>query len=115
MKTALLDTNFLLALAWPNHQHHGAAHAWFAAHSKKHWATFAATLLHQWTRLKNHQFWPSPAADDPALFAHSVGHQQVNDAWLVAAAIHNAGYLATFDTRLTIHAIEPARVFIIPG
>lgn len=140
MKTALLDTNVLLALAWPNHQHHGAAHAWFAAHSKKDWATCAATqlgfirlssnpaytanavspgdaatLLQQWTRLKKHRFWPSPAADDPDLFAHSVGHQQVNDAWLVAAAIHNAGYLATFDTRLTIHAIEPARVFIIPG
>ena len=32
MKAALLDTNVLLALAWPNHQHHAQAHAWFAAH-----------------------------------------------------------------------------------
>jgi predicted nucleic acid-binding protein len=34
VKAALLDTNVLLALARPNHQHHAQAHAWFAAGSK---------------------------------------------------------------------------------
>ncbi|MCC6764048.1 MAG: hypothetical protein IT293_05225 [Deltaproteobacteria bacterium] len=45
MKAALLDTNVLLALAWPNHQHHSAAHGWFAARAKKGWATCAFTQL----------------------------------------------------------------------
>jgi len=27
----LLDINVLLALAWPNHVHHGPALTWFAA------------------------------------------------------------------------------------
>jgi hypothetical protein len=45
MKVALLDTNVLLALAWPNHQHHGPAHTWFAQHAKKGRATCAFTQL----------------------------------------------------------------------
>jgi toxin-antitoxin system PIN domain toxin len=42
---ALLDTNVLLALAWPNHQHHAAAHAWFAQNASTGWATCALTQL----------------------------------------------------------------------
>ncbi|MFN0130032.1 MAG: hypothetical protein ACKV19_25485 [Verrucomicrobiales bacterium] len=45
MKPALLDTNVLLALAWPNHQHHAQAHTWFSANAKKGWATCALTQL----------------------------------------------------------------------
>lgn len=96
MKAVLLDTNFLLALAWPNHQHHALAHAWFAAHAKKGWASCAFTrlgfirlssnpaytanavspqeaamLLQQWTRLKGHRFWSSPAAEDPAIYVRA--------------------------------------------
>ncbi|MDB6039699.1 MAG: hypothetical protein JWM99_3540 [Verrucomicrobiales bacterium] len=41
LKTALLDTNVLLALAWPNHQHHAVAHRWFAKHTEQGWATCA--------------------------------------------------------------------------
>jgi toxin-antitoxin system PIN domain toxin len=92
VKSALLDTNVLLALAWPNHQHHAPAHGWFAATAKKGWATCAftqlgfirlsanpaytanavspqeaAALLQQWTRLKTHRFWNSPAADGRAI------------------------------------------------
>lgn len=138
MKAALLDTNVLLALAWPNHQHHSQAHGWFAAHAKRGWATCAftqlgfirlsanpaytanavspreaATLLRQWTRLKGHRFWSSPAADDPALYARAVGHQQVNDAWLVEVARRNGGRLATLDTRLPVHALEAGLVEVI--
>jgi predicted nucleic acid-binding protein len=29
VKVALPDANVLLALAWPNHQHHERAHGWF--------------------------------------------------------------------------------------
>ena len=138
MKSALLDTNVLLALAWPNHQHHAEAHGWFASQAKKGWATCAftqlgfirlssnpaytanavspqdaATLLQQWTKLKGHRFWPSPAADAPAIYSRAIGHQQVNDAWLVEVARHNAGHLVTLDTRLSVHAIKNGLVEVI--
>ena len=138
MKAALLDTNVLLALAWPNHQHHAPAHEWFRIQSKRGWATCAVTqlgfirlsanpsytpnavspqdaaaLLQQWTRLKGHHFWVSPAADDPAIYARALGHQQVNDAWLVEVARHNRGTLVTLDTRLPGHADAPGLVEVI--
>lgn len=138
MKPALLDTNVLLALAWPNHQHHAQSHAWFAAGAKKGWATCAftqlgfirlssnpaytgnavspqeaATLLQQWTRLKTHRFWSSPAAEDPAIYSRAIGHQQVNDAWLVEVARRNSGRLVTLDTRLPAHALEAGLVEVI--
>lgn len=138
MKAALLDTNVLLALAWPSHQHHAEAHAWFAAHARKGWATCAftqlgfirlssnpaytadavsprdaATLLQQWTRLKGHRFWASPAADEPVTYARAIGHQQVNDAWLVKVARQNSGRLVTLDTRLPVHALEAGQVEVI--
>src|SRR4051812_28371737 len=113
---ALLDTNVLLALAWPNHQHHAAAHGWFAKHGPAGWATCALTQL-SFVRLSSnpaytpssvapaeaalllqemithpaHEFWPSPPAADSAIFAHALGHQQVNDAWLVEVVRRCAG------------------------
>ncbi len=131
MKLPLLDTNVLLALAWPNHQHHAKAHAWFAAHAKRGWATCAftqlgfvrlssnpaysrdavspqdaAALLQQWTQHKSHRFWNSPAAESPAIYLRALGHQQVNDAWLVEVARKNKGRLVTLDTHLSAHALE---------
>ncbi len=131
MKVPLLDTNGLLALAWPNHQHHAKAHEWFATQAKRGWATCAftqlgfvrlssnpaysreavspqeaAALLRQWTRHKAHHFWSSPAADMPAIYLRALGHQQVNDAWLVEVARKNKGRLITLDTHLSAHAVE---------
>jgi len=131
VKLPLLDTNVLLALAWPNHQHHAKAHAWFAVHAKRGWTTCAftqlgfvrlssnpayssdavtpqdaAALLQQWTRHKGHRFWNSPAADSPAIYLRALGHQQVNDAWLVEVARKNKGRLVTLDTHLSAHALE---------
>jgi len=138
VKTVLLDTNVLLALAWPNHQHHGPAHAWFAAHSKKGWATCAftqlsfirlssnpaytssavspqdaAALLQQWTRLKTHRFWTSPKADNPATYALAIGYQQVNDAWLVEVARQNEGRLLSLDRRIPAHSVDAALVEVL--
>ncbi len=45
MKAALLDIYLLLALAWPDHQRHAAAHGWFARESRYGWATCAFTQL----------------------------------------------------------------------
>jgi uncharacterized protein len=138
MSAALLDTNVLLALAWPNHQHHAEAHAWFAANAKKGWATCAFTelgfirlssnpaytpiavspreaagLLQKWIKQKGHRFWPSPGANHPAIYARALGHQQVNDAWLVEVARQNSGRIVTLDTRLSAHAPADGLVVVI--
>lgn len=138
MKIALLDTNVLLALAWPNHQHHAQAHAWFNLEAKNGWATCAftqlgfvrlssnpaytptavtpqeaAALLQQWTQLKTHRFWNSPPADDPALYTCAIGHQQVYDAWLVEVTRRNSGRLVTLDIRLPAHARQDGCVEVI--
>jgi predicted nucleic acid-binding protein len=55
----------------------------------------------------------SPAADAPAIYVHAIGHQQVNDAWLVQVARHNRGRLVTFDNRLRAHAIDAGQVEVI--
>jgi predicted nucleic acid-binding protein len=49
----------------------------------------------------------------PAIYARALGHQQVNDAWLVNVARKNSGRLVTLDTRLPVHALEAGRVEII--
>jgi toxin-antitoxin system PIN domain toxin len=134
----LLDTNVLLALAWPNHQHHGLARKWFGQEAKSAWATCAVTelgvvrlssnpaysgeavspreaahLLQRFCAHPAHRFWPSPPASRPELFEHAIGHQQVTDAWLVAAAIHNKGRLATLDRRLRAHDPQGKLVVVI--
>lgn len=126
---AVLDTNVLLALAWPNHQHHAKAHAWFGKNARSGWATCAftqlgfirlssnpaytpgsvtpaeaAALLSELTTHRSHRFWPSPPAAKSAIFIRALGHQQVNDAWLVEVARKNRGRLVTLDTRLPVHA-----------
>lgn len=138
MKAALPDANVLLALAWPNHQHHAQAHMWFAEHAEKGWATCAFTqlafvqlssnpaytshavfpqdaaeLLQQWTQLRSHRFWTSTPADRPAIYARALGHQQVNGAWLVDVARQNKGCIVTLDTRLPVHSTEAGLVELI--
>lgn len=127
-KVALLDTNVLLAMAWPNHQHHAVAQSWFSKKSKNGWATCAFTqlgfirlssnpafspdavspreaaqLLQQWVELKSHHFWNSPAAVEENIYANAIGHQQVNDAWLIEAARVNKGKLVALDSRILAH------------
>jgi hypothetical protein len=135
---ALLDVNVLLALAWPNHQHHGAAHAWFHREAGRGWATCALTqlgfirlssnpaytsapatpreaarLLGQLTAHTAHHYWAAlaePASND---FERALGHQQVVDAYLVSVAERHHGRLVTFDQRTTVHANRPAAVYVI--
>jgi len=122
---SLLDVNVLVALAWPNHVHHGAARAWFAASSAEGWATCPLTqtgfvrissharitpdartprqaieLLRRLTALPGHVFWEddvSIARPDPLDPDRIVGHRQVTDAHLLALALRRAGRLVTFD------------------
>lgn len=121
----LLDINVLIALAWPNHIHHGEAHAWFSKVGRESWSTCPITqlgfvrissnpkiireavsprdalaVLEQIIALPGHQFWPDAIApaDAPLLSSLAlVGHRQVTDAYLLALAQHHKGKLATFD------------------
>jgi toxin-antitoxin system PIN domain toxin len=130
MAVALLDVNVLLALAWPTHFHHAAAHRWFAAQRKKRWATTTSTQL-GFLRLSvqpavvkvsvsfrdacsalessmsahEHEFWPVdyPVSDMlPEIRSRVMGHQQVSDALLLDLAIRKSGKLATFDQRIRV-------------
>ena len=138
MKPALLDDNVLLALAWPNHQHHTDAHAWFAREAKHEWATIgftqlafirlssnsaytanavtpreAAALLRDLLSHKHHRFWPSPPGAGSEIYAQAIGHQQVNDAYLVQVARQQKGRLITFDQRLKAHDQGAGLVYTI--
>jgi toxin-antitoxin system PIN domain toxin len=135
---ALLDTNVLVALVWPNHQFHAAAHRWFGAEAKYGWATCALTqlgfvrlssnpaftpravrppeaaaLLSELVSHKQHRFWPSPEARIARIFLQTLGHQQVNDAYLVSLAQRQKGRLITFDGRVPAHAENKDVVTVI--
>ena len=89
MKPYLLDTNVLIALAWPNHVHHREALAWFGAKAAGGFRTCPITqtgfvrissnpaftanpprpgeaiaLLQRITRLPGHGFWRDECAAD---------------------------------------------------
>lgn len=118
----------LVALAWPNHMHHAAAHRWFGAHRDDGWATCPLTesgfvrvssnrraipeastpaeaivLLRRVRALSGHVFWEddiSPADPGATPFGRVAGYRQVTDAHLLALAIRRGGALATFDRGL---------------
>ena len=128
MKLFLLDTNVLLALAWPNHPFHQRAVSRLARRERRRWATCLLTQAAFVRLSSNPAVIPgakSPAEagyllgeliDDPnhvfleaksrqlarlqELLARCRGHNQVNDAFLIwLAACHGAGLL-TFDAPL---------------
>jgi uncharacterized protein len=139
VKAVLLDVNVLLAMAWPNHQHHEAAHQWFSRVSARTWATCALTelafvrisanpaftpsavspadavrLLDRTRAHPGHRYWHElPGVDDLAEMRLG-GHQQVTDAYLVLAAKLNGGVLATFDRSIAAWAPEPKLLEILP-
>lgn len=144
MKTAsseagllLLDTNALLALAWPNHQFHRAVVRRLDRRPIPQWATCLLTQL-GFVRLSSNpaivdvRKTPGQAldllsrliADEhhtyleilPSLvslestFRPLLGHQQVTDAYLVAVAEANDATLLTLDQRLVATVIARDRV-----
>jgi len=138
MKIALLDVNVLLALAWPNHQHHSLAHDWFSRDGRHGWATCALTQL-GFVRLSSnpaytaaaatpaaagallgklmahprHRYWETLPALSGAMLAHVLGHQQVQDAYMVHLAEQRRGRLVTFDRRALVHASDVHAVHVI--
>ena len=129
----LLDANVLIALIDPDHVHNRYAKAWFEQTIDDGWATCPITehafiriagkssyqmpgtaadmaeLLKRVRQRPGHVFWPesfsllsSPLIDTTRLTSHG----QVTDTYLLALAVHNGGRLATFDRRLSPHAVK---------
>jgi toxin-antitoxin system PIN domain toxin len=124
----LLDVNVLLALAWPEHQHHEAAHGWFAQHRAEGWATCPVTqaafvrlsstpavvkdamtpleaisAIERSTSQPEHHFWPQnePLSQmAPEMMVRVMGAKQMTDAVLLDLAIKQGGRLATFDSAI---------------
>jgi toxin-antitoxin system PIN domain toxin len=116
---SLLDVNVLLALAWPVHVHHDAAHRWFAANRREGWSTcvhtemgfirlsmqpavvkttigFADALKALTNSLSapEHVFWPLDrtfAEIDGEIRERIAGHHQIADGLLLDLAIRNGG------------------------
>jgi toxin-antitoxin system PIN domain toxin len=125
---SLLDVNFLLALVWPTHTSHEAAHRWYARHAAGGWATCAMTQagfvrlmanatvtggsvsagqameeLDKCCRRSGHVFWPSDVEFSQAVELSGVklqGHRQVTDLYLIGLAVKHKGRLVTFDKAL---------------
>jgi toxin-antitoxin system PIN domain toxin len=122
---ALLDANVLIALAWPQHVHHAAAHDWFGRLGKRAWATCPITqlafvrissnprvieqavsprqagqMLAKIVKVPGHTFLPCDlaVAGLPTFSNASLaGHRQVTDAYLLDLARHHRGTLVTLD------------------
>ena len=133
MKPYLLDTNVLLALAWPNHVLHQDAVDWFV---KKGGAGFrtcpitqtgfvrissnpaftrsavtpaeAFALLDRITKLPGHDFWPDDLALGRVFESSSLiaGHRQVTDAYPLVLAAEKGGVMATLDEGVRYLAAE---------
>jgi toxin-antitoxin system PIN domain toxin len=124
VKPYLLDTNLLIALAWPSHLHHSIAQRWFAKKGKAGFRTCPITemgfvrissnplftpdavsprealvLLERITSLPEHKFWADDLDLSDAIGKNQsiIGHRQVTDAYLLALARARRGILATLD------------------
>ncbi|MEA2344281.1 MAG: uncharacterized protein QOF63_2450 [Thermoanaerobaculia bacterium] len=133
----LLDTNALLALAWPNHQFHGVVVRRLDRSPVPRWATCLLTelgfirlslnpaifnvrktpaevldVLSHLTSDEHHRYVDvlPPIADVDATIRRLLGHQQITDAYLVAVAEANDATLLTLDRRLVANAVARNRV-----
>lgn len=141
----LLDVNVLVALAWPNHVHHEAAHEWFAAEACRGWATCPLTetafvrvssnpkavrsavtpheallLLRRMVALPHHRFWEDDTSLARSRFVAAErlqGYRQVTDAHLLALTLRREGRLVTFDAALrgVLPPGSPARAICVVG
>ena len=124
MTALLLDVNVLVALAWPQHVHHGAAQDWFAQLGDERWSTSpvteagfvrvssnarvisdartpaeAAAFITALRGFGRWEFW-ADAVEVSQCLNSVVGYRQVTDAHLLQLAHDHAGAVATFDAGL---------------
>ena len=122
---SLLDVNVLVALAFPQHDLHKAAHAWFRRRSERPWSTCPLTQagflrvagralggsreairnalagLEHDCQSPNHEFWPVDVDLRTLSVAHRarlIGPNQITDMQLLLLAHRQRGQLVTFDT-----------------
>jgi hypothetical protein len=58
-----------------------------------------------------HAFWPdSVSVRDGSRFdlSYASGHRQLSDLYFLGLAVHNRGYLATFDPKIPLKAVNGA-------
>ena len=132
----LLDVNALLALVWPFQQHHEKVRTWFVANAARHWATCPITqagcvrllsnlavtpdalrvseavqLLAANLQHPGHVFWPDKLDLPASLNLCGVplqGYRQINDAYLLALALHHQAHLVTLDSSIA-SLLPPSR------
>ena len=119
----------MIALLWPSHEHHEAAHVWLASRGRRsRWATCPLTQLALVRILSNpafspdalapidalnllgrnvahpaHEFWPDAVSLREAVSSVAPrlqGYRQLADAYLLGLASRRRGMLATFDAGL---------------
>jgi len=142
VKPFLLDTNVLIALAWPNHVHHTEARDWFERRGSAGFRTCPITetgflrissnpaftaaavapgealeLLHRVTLLPGYDFWPDDLTTEAAYAQRQVtSHRQITDGYLLALAISHDGVLATLDRGVRVIAgRDRDRVEVLPN
>jgi toxin-antitoxin system PIN domain toxin len=120
----------------PTDVHHEAAHAWFGTNRHHRYATCALTEnafvrvlsnpasprprttvedaaagLRTFCSERQHAFWTdSVSVRDDGRFQwnHVQRHRQLMDVYLLALAVANEGRLATFDSTISLRAVERA-------
>lgn len=119
----LLDINILIALADPDHQHHGKAESFFLANHRVGWATCPLTengfvrimsnpkypkgpesteaardILRQLCAQEGHRFWPDDLSTRALSNLPSWKH--LTDHYLLSLALHRQGKLVTLDRHI---------------
>lgn len=132
---ALLDVNVLIALLDPDHALHQRGADWFAAHSRRGWAScpitengcirimshpaypnaihvsLIAERLREASLDHHHEFWPDDLSilDAGAFELTRIhGPRQVTDVYLLGLAVRHGGLFVTFDRAISGAAIRNA-------
>jgi len=133
---ALLDVNVLIALFDPSHVHHEAAHRWFGKNRRSGWATCPLTE-NAFARVLSNPAYPGSrtTVQDAAarlgtfcsdrqhvflndsvsirekggfVWAHVLGYRQLTDVYLLALAVAKQARFATFDSTISLRAVDRA-------
>ncbi len=130
---ALLDVNVLIALLDADHSLHGRATKWFGNQAQAGWASCPITqngcirimshpgypgslplpvVMRRLTEAVTstfHEFWPDDISlldTDVANPTRILGPRQLTDIYLLALAVRYRGQFVTFDTSVSLDAVE---------
>jgi uncharacterized protein len=133
---ALLDVNVLVALLDGSHLHHRLATDWMAGQARSGWASCPLTQngcirilalpgypkprspaaiaerLAAATADRSHVFWSDEISllePDRISWDHVLGSRHITDVYLLALAVANRSFLATFDRSISMSAVRGAQ------